>query len=515
MRDNAGALESPYPGMNIFALLRRVGRTFPDRAALVLDGRESTYEDVLRSASLACAHLSQLGISRGDVVALSVANPVAYITIAMAVARLGAASLPLNTSLPQASAVLARHRVRALVRDQSMDWRDPALAQDRYLDAHDLLTPPAVGAPMPPVPPIATGVENEPWLIALSSGTTGVPKSIVHTHARAMLLANFSLVSRPQDQERVMAYGSTMITLIMNFVLRQLLTGGTTLFSLANKDGFFAAVARDRPTQIVASTGTAAQLVAYAAKSVPDSRALCQSVRSMVVAGSAVAPALYAALQQAICPQVEIIYGSAEAGVMALATPQTLAAAPHSAGRLYPWVEMEAVDELDQPLPAGVPGNLRVRSPVVVQSYAGDAEASAQVFRNGCYYPGDTGSVEAGGYLTLTGRADDLINVGGNKIDPVVIESVLDAQPGVEESVVVAVRSERGISILVALVVTDDTFDEAALKQACLERMGSAFVPARIRRTERIPRNAGGKIMRREVAASLMSPPASGASTLH
>jgi acyl-coenzyme A synthetase/AMP-(fatty) acid ligase len=239
--------------------------------------------------------------------------------------------------------------------------------------------------------------------------------------------------------------------------------------------------------------------VAYAAASKPDSLAACKSVRLVKIAGSAASPALRAQIAQYICPNIQVIYGSSEGAHIAEANAQTFAAQPAAAGRLYPWVEMEAVDAHGQALPAGQAGMLRLRTPVLVSGYVDDPQATARAFRDGWYYPGDTGQVDAAGYLTLTGRVDELINVGGNKIDPGIIEAVLDAQPGVQESVVVAVPGEQGVPVLIGMVVTSGPFDEEALKKACLDKLGAKYVPRRIRRAEGLPRNAGGKIMRREI----------------
>jgi acyl-coenzyme A synthetase/AMP-(fatty) acid ligase len=138
-----------------------------------------------------------------------------------------------------------------------------------------------------------------------------------------------------------------------------------------------------------------------------------------------------------------------------------------------------------------------------VSGYLGDPDATERAFRDGWFYPGDTGSLDNAGYLTLTGRVDERLNLGGNKIDPIAIEAVLDAQPGIEESAVVAVQPKAGRPVLVAVVVAAAPIDEAVLKKMCGERLGVHCVPARIVMAQSIPRNSGGKIMRKEIADML------------
>jgi len=144
-----------------------------------------------------------------------------------------------------------------------------------------------------------------------------------------------------------------------------------------------------------------------------------------------------------------------------------------------------------------------VKSPLLASGYVGDAHTTAMAFRDGWYYPGDTGKVDAAGYLTLTGRVDQLLNLGGNKIDPFAIEEVLDAQPGVDESAVLTMQTKSGTAVLVAVVVLSSPIDETQMKKACTERLGKGRTPARIVSMKSIPRNAGGKVMREELEATL------------
>jgi acyl-CoA synthetase (AMP-forming)/AMP-acid ligase II len=146
---------------------------------------------------------------------------------------------------------------------------------------------------------------------------------------------------------------------------------------------------------------------------------------------------------------------------------------------------------------------MRVRSPLLVSGYFGDPQTTARAFRDGWFYPGDAGVIDEAGYLTLSGRIDDLLNLGGNKVDPFTIEAVLDAQPGVQESAAVAVQANNGTMVLVAVVVASGPIDMDSLKQACARRLRPSSVPARIVTAKRLMRNPGGKIMRKEMAALL------------
>jgi acyl-coenzyme A synthetase/AMP-(fatty) acid ligase len=380
-------------------------------------------------------------------------------------------------------------------------WQSGHVPSSRFLKADMLLAPPTDGT-LPEVPAVAQGMDDQPWLIALSSGTTGMPKSNPHTHARSALKAGVSQRANIDDQERVLVFVSLGIAFGMNEIMQQLYRGATTVLTQPRgPDNFYATVQRDRPTRVVTTTGTASALAAHAASSLPDSLAVCASIRSIMVAGSVVTPTLWKEITQRICPMVEVDYGSTETGHLALATTETHALYPDSAGRLNTWVQAEAVDENDQPLPAGRQGVLRFKSMLSTDGYLGDEQKTAQAFRNGWFYPGDIGAVSAAGYLFLSGRIDHRLNLGGIKIDPRLIEKLLDDQPAIAESVVVAVVDPNtGVPLLVAVVEAREPFDQAALKRLCLQRLGNKYVPHAILQIDALPRNESGKVMRSALA---------------
>jgi acyl-coenzyme A synthetase/AMP-(fatty) acid ligase len=491
--------------MNMTNTIWRNCNAYPGRIAILCDGHPVSYRALRASAETASARLATTGVTRGDVIALSVRNPLSYVVILLAVARLGAVATPLSAgqSEEHREELVAASHVHSIVLDKDDGWRSSSLPASRYLEAGMLLLPLVDGEHLD-VPPVAQGLEDQQWLIALSSGATGRPKRNPQTHGRNALSATLSPRINRDDEERLFVFAPLGIQVGFANLFRQLYRGATTVLTQsATPEGFYATVQRDRPTRVVATTGTASMLVAYAAKAVPDSLAMCESVRSIAVAGSFVSPALREGIVHRICPRLEVDYGATEAGGLALSTPETHAERPNSAGRLNPWVQAEAVDENDQPLPPGQRGALRFKSPLLIAGYLDDQQATARTFRNGWFYPGDSGTVGAAGYLFLSGRIDYLLNVGGNKIDPRLIEELLDRQPEIVESVVLAVTQDTGVSVLVAAVEARGPFDSDALKRLCQERLGKTYVPAAIVQIDALPRNESGKVMRSALAAAI------------
>ncbi|MDB5871015.1 MAG: hypothetical protein JWQ07_457 [Ramlibacter sp.] len=491
--------------MNITEGIWRNSHGFPDRVAVIYDGRPMSYGVLCGIADLGSAKLARAGVRRGDVVAISVKSPLAYLLMILAIARMGAVATPFKTDRPEPmkQTLLARNGIRWVIQDHGDAWRTDVLESNAYLDVNELLKRSAQDHDLSPAP-VPQDVDNEPWLITLSSGTTGVPKSIPQTHERAIVSHGLGRAMNDGEQ-RVLVLADLSISMGIGNAMRPLLSGsGIVLTSSVKLGHVFDVIQRDQPTRVVTTTGVAAELVTHAAQALPQSLAMCSSVQVITVAGASVSPSLRKGIVTRICPRIEINYGSSEAGPLALANNETLSVRPESAGRVHMWVQAEAVDEQDQPLPAGQAGVLRFKCPTLVAGYLQDDEANARMFRNGWNYSGDLGSVDSAGYLTLAGRVDHLINIGGRKIDPVQIEQVINSHPAVLESVVVALQAEGSLlRMLVAVVVATAPVEKDELQKLCRERLGTSLVPGQMIFAPTLPKNTGGKVMRSEMAAQL------------
>jgi len=488
--------------MNITNTIWRNCDAYPDRVAIVYEGRSISYQRLRATVERASARLAAAGITKGHVVGLAIDNRLAYVVTLLSAVRLGAVVTPLDPE--HRDRRIATNGIDYVVLDSNDTWRSDKLPPSRFVTDRTLLGPTTDGEHVE-TPPIAQGLEEEPWMISLSSGTTGVPKSNIHTHLNGMLTATLTVPTNIDDQSRTLVFVGLGVYFGIARVIRQLYAGMTTVLTNAlSPNVFFTAVNRDRPTRVIMTTGSAAAVVAYAMKNMPESLAACSSIRSVMISGGPVSPALRKGITERICPTLEVLYGATEAGTLALATPETHTLHPGSAGRIAAWVQAEAVDETDRPLPPGKVGLLRFRSPLVTNTYLDDPEATARAFRNGWFYPGDTGAIGPAGYLFLGGRIDAVLNVGGNKIDPASIEKLLEEDPAIVESAVVAtVERNSGMGILVAVVVAQAEFDTAALKRRCLTILGKKHVPQAIVQIDALPRNNGGKVMRRKLAARL------------
>ena len=177
---------------------------------------------------------------------------------------------------------------------------------------------------------------------------------------------------------------------------------------------------------------------------------------------------------------------------------------PGSVGMALPGVEEKIVDADGHPLGVDEEGEVCIRGPNVMKGYYKLPEQTAAVFdAQGYFKTGDMGRFDADGFLYITGRIKEMLIIGGENVFPREIEEVLNAHPSVNDSAVIGMPDPSRGEVPLAFVelVEDAAFDETALRSHCREHLAQFKVPREIRVREKLPRNATGKIMRRQLTA--------------
>jgi acyl-coenzyme A synthetase/AMP-(fatty) acid ligase len=173
-------------------------------------------------------------------------------------------------------------------------------------------------------------------------------------------------------------------------------------------------------------------------------------------------------------------------------------------GKIIDGVTVETVDDNGNPLPAGVEGELRIRAPSEAITRYLTAEGEADILRDGWFYPGDLGHVGAAGELHFRGRKSTVINHGGRKVNPEVVEAVLQEMPGVQEAAIAPVDNPHGYQSLCALVVADSCVTTKQVNRFLSDKKANVTVEA-LKHISAVPRRENGKVDRpalRELAAS-------------
>ena len=227
-------------------------------------------------------------------------------------------------------------------------------------------------------------------------------------------------------------------------------------------------------------------------------RAATAHMRLFVSGSAPLLAETHRAFQAATGHRILERYGMTELN-MATSNPHDGDRRAGTVGLPLPGVAVEIRDEAGNTLPAGTPGMIEVRGPNVFQGYWRMPEKTAAELRpDGWFITGDIGVMSADGYLTIVGRAKDVIIAGGFNIYPAEVEDVIDAQPGVLESAVIGLPDADLGEAVVAVVVPRPgaSIDPAAILAACAERLARFKCPRRVEIVAELPRNAMGKVQK-------------------
>lgn len=465
---------------NITDAIRRHALAEPLADAVVRqDGGTISYRDLDRAIDGIAAGLADQGIRPGAVVRVETPNAYRHLVARLALARMGAAFAPETLPEDALDAVLGLAAGASTVRQLSLKalW-------ENWVDS---------GRALPASPAFGDSFAVAGFFP--TSGTTGVPRHVAVSH-EALELRLRAWGESPAGAKRPRELCTIGAGTVYGFTtrLRTLWQGGAIVIS--NGDRVLAALDRYRVTRLVTAPNTLQTLLERMPSRAPRPASLDQIETS----GAMLPDVVYAAARDRLCPDIFSGYGSTEVGWTALAPASSLLGRPGAVGRVVPGVEIEVVGPRGESLPAGEPGVLRIRGATCVHSYYRDPEASAEVFRDGWFYPGDEARIEADGMLVLVGRTSEVINKGGAKINPRTVEEVLLSAPGVRDAAAFGVTLPSGATRLwAAVVLAGEAQDPDALRALCRERL-QTLAPDGFLQLKAIPRNEMGKIKRPELA---------------
>jgi long-chain acyl-CoA synthetase len=198
---------------------------------------------------------------------------------------------------------------------------------------------------------------------------------------------------------------------------------------------------------------------------------------------------------------VRQLYGASEVGSVAFNRSEEPAATAASVGTPLPGVRVRVVIPDGSDAAAGETGEIAVSSAAGSTCYDDLPEASRRAFRDGWFYPGDIGHLDERGALHVTGRTKLLINVGGNKVDPLEVEAVLEEHADVFEAAVVGLPGPHGLEVVKAAVVPrpGKVVDAEELRAFCAQRLIGYKVPRVVEPRASLPRSPTGKLLRKDL----------------
>ncbi|MGJ9412278.1 AMP-binding protein [Aeromicrobium sp. CF4.19] len=495
-RAAAGIVRGLWRSGPTIATLVAVGAArHPHRAVLHDDDGPLTYRELARLVERQAAswHARTGGV---DVVAVRCRNHRDFLVGACAAARLGAELVLVGPETPpeQLAAILRRHRPDVVVHDDG----DDAAAQ------HEGGLTGTVASFVLADASLAPATHGPSRITLLTSGTTGVAKGVSR---KVDLLALVESGATGMGVLRLRAGDVACVpapffhALGFALLVSMLAMGGTVVTHRRFDAERTLEDIREHGATVLTGVPVMLQrLLEARQQGVHDT----SSVRVALTGASAIRPSTVVAFQEVFGPVLVNLYGATETGIVSMATPADLQAAPASVGRPGIGVSVRILREDRTRAPAGESGAIFVRGGLVFSGYTPDREASpgAKEVVDAHVSTGDLGHLDAAGRLHVDGRDDEMVVTGGENVFPSEVEAVLTEHPTVDEAVVLGIDDEDLGQVLRAYVRTTDGAepDREALAPFVRERLERFKTPREWVGVEDFPRGGTGKILRRVLA---------------
>jgi len=503
----------------ISGMLRRTARRTPGKTAVICGNVSWSY----REFDMVCDHIASAllkrGVRSGDKVAMLARNSHGFVGMRFALARIGAVLVPVNFMLnAKEMAYILRHSTaRILCTDTSMaEMAREAAALDTNVDQFIWIPDEAGSASLPDMTSfndlLSEGEEAEvphPHVsqsmlaqIIYTSGTESLPKGAMLTH-EAVVTQHISCV---------MAGG---------FESSDVMLHALPLFHCAQLDTFFGTCVYTGVTNIITATPSPEVIlpileshkvtsffspptvwISLLRSPLFDSEKLSNLCKGYY--GAAIMPVavLKELLERLPAARLWNLYGQTEiAPTATILGPEDQIRKAGSAGKPVFNVETRVVDDYEKNVPTGTVGEIVHRSPQLMSGYFKDEERTREAFRGGWFHSGDLGFFDDEGYLTIVDRKKDMIKTGGENVSSREVEEAIFQMDLVSEVAVFAVSDPVWVEAVTAIVVPRDgaMIDQDMVIAHCRERLASFKVPKRVIFADTLPRNPGGKILKRNL----------------
>lgn len=502
----------------IHHFLEESAAEYPDKIALVHEGVRTNYAQINGRANSLAHHLLESGVQPGDRIAILFDNSLDYVVTYYGVLKTGAVAVPLNTDLKPDSlrSILLELEPRCLIASTKferllqaanlgvlqipdlilsspkLDWSESGIHVSALEFVLQNATSPNPNIDFDP---------NSLGSIIYTSGSTGRPKGVMLSHGNIVSnthsICDYLHLTSDDIQMVVLPFFYVMGKSLLN---THFAIGGTVVIN--NKFAFPASVLNEMVSEKVTGFSGVPSTYAYLLHRSPlaNYRDKLTSLRYCSQAGGHMSRAVKEGLRQVLpsYTDIHIMYGATEASArLSNLEPELYQAKMDSIGKPILGVTLRIIGEAGNEVPPGETGELIAAGPNIMHGYWKDLDATAKVLKNGWYHTGDQAYQDGDGYYYIAGRKDELLKVGGHRINPLEIEDVLMESGLLVEVVVLGISDALQGHRLLSLGVpkTTDCTEELILRY-CAGRLPKYKFPAEVRMTRALPKSISGKIDR-------------------
>lgn len=501
-------------------IFARTARKYPQRQAVVSEEGAFTYRKLDERVNRLAAAWMDLGVTRGDRVAVLMQNSVRAIESYYAAHKCGAVVVPVNIRLSpkEVKYILEHSEARVLVYDKTFEEPVRALREERtgierwivaggagwddVLEYEELLRAGRPGEPLVPV------CDDDVCYIAYTAGTTGRPKGAMITHKNAAMTAMISVANfriGPEDRYfvapplfHVAGFGAVNICFQV----------GATVLLKRSFD------VREILRFMASEKATLAVLVpvmwSLILKDPELSRFDLRSLR-LGLSGGAVLPIEIKRKVREVfpnCAGIVDIFGQTEAAPTCALFPEEDRRKPGSVGRPLPHIEVRVVGEDGREVKTAEVGEIQYRGPTTFLGYYKDEDRTREAFADGWFRSGDLVRMDEEGFVYVVDRKNDTIVTGGENVHPAEVERVLCGHPKILEAAVVGIPHDKWGEAVHAFIVCEpgETLSLEELVAYCRPHLAGYKIPRSFDIVPELPRNAAGKVLRRELRRKYGSP---------
>ncbi|AVH60462.1 MULTISPECIES: acyl-CoA synthetase [Streptomyces] len=491
---------TPGHGSTVDGVLRRSARRTPARVAVEYRERSWTYAELDEAVSRAASVLLDQGLAPGDRVGAYGHNSDAYLIGFLACSRAGLVHVPVNQNLTgdDLAYIVGQSGSTLVLTDPDLFGQLPDGVRTLPLrDADDSLL-----ARLDAAPPYDGAEPDTGDLVQLlyTSGTTALPKgammthrALVHEYLSAITALDLSAGDRPVHS--LPLYHSAQMHV---FLLPYLAVGASNIIlDSPDAERLFDLIEAGRADSLFAPP-----TVWIGLSNRPDFATRDLSGLRKAYYGASIMPVPVLERLREKLPKLAFYncFGQSEIGPLAtVLAPDEHKGRMDSCGRPVLFVDARVVDEHGKDVPDGTPGEVVYRSPQLCEGYWDKPEETAEAFRDGWFHSGDLAVRDTDGYFTVVDRVKDVINSGGVLVASRQVEDALYTHEQVAEVAVIGLPDVRWIEAVTAVVVARGEVTEAELLAHAREKLAHFKAPKRVLFVDELPRNASGKILKREL----------------